>query len=71
MVYYQATDNVIVFVVIVPASATGARARHKAPGYKGNLVKNKKKLDIRRNQEERKTVRPELPEMPKKHAGGP
>ena len=29
MVYYQATDNVIVFVVIAPASVTGARAQQK------------------------------------------
>ena len=28
LVYYQATTNVIVLVVIAPASATGARARH-------------------------------------------
>ena len=28
LVYYQATNNVIVLVVIAPASATGARAQH-------------------------------------------
>ena len=29
LVYYQATDNVIVLIVIAPASATGVRARQK------------------------------------------
>ena len=28
MIYYQATNNVIVLVVIAPAFATGARAQH-------------------------------------------
>ena len=30
LVYYQATDNVIVFVVIAPVFATGARAQHES-----------------------------------------
>ena len=29
LVYYQATNNVIVLVIVAPASAPGARARHR------------------------------------------
>ena len=43
----------------------------RTSGYKSNLVKNKRKLDMGQNQKECRTVHPELPEMPKKHAGGP
>ena len=42
----------------------------KAPGYKSDLVKNKRTLNMGQNQERQRTVRPELPEMPKKHARG-
>ena len=36
-VYYQATNNVIVLVVIAPASATGARAQQKVTQPKKTL----------------------------------